>query len=96
MNDQHFELMNTLQNQREQLARFVWLFAHDEYKHERTLAVDVLDETHQFLQDIISYRDTSEAMMMFWVTHNTAVIERLNTALIAMPDAAWRESEAAL
>lgn len=96
MTDQHFELMQTLQEQREQLARLVWILAPEAYAAQRTLAVDMLDETHQFLQDAIAHQDTSEAALRFWADSNTYVIEKLNAAVVSMPAGDWAAANAAL
>lgn len=97
MNDQHFELMATLQEQRDQLARLVWMLAPEAYAEQRTLAVDRLVLVHDTIQHAIAYPKAVDLSALKWrITHNVALIERLNAAVVSMPTGDWQAVDAGL
>lgn len=97
MNASHYELMSTLKDQREKLAEFVQAFAPPEYATLRTMAVDRLDATQLRIQQAMlpPFRLLTHHLHETTVV-NTALIERLNTALVAMPQAAYEAADGGL
>lgn len=96
MTDTHFELMQRLQWQRDELARAIWMFSADEYAALRTEAVDWLEDIHCVIQNAVGGYSDITVFGPVIVEAVDRKLERLRTALIAMPQADYAAAESGL